>query len=169
MALIRRVGEALALEDVAEVAAAVGTGDLDSFHEHAGVLEAFDGAGDAVEVGGPAAAAAELVRCLVQGGVTPGACVHTLRRVVLVKLAGPGRLGALLAEDAELLWCECEMRIVQGRICSTCLEFLPLFNTARHSSSDFWTGYDILLESLALELKKPPIRGIGIDLREVVR
>lgn len=47
---------------------------------------------------------------------------------------------------------------------------LPLFNTARHSSSLFWTGYDILLTSaLALEVNRPPIRGMGMDLREVAR
>lgn len=49
------------------------------------------------------------------------------------------------------------------------LGVLPLFSTARHSSSVFWTGYDILLESLALELKRPPIKGMGIDLSEVAR
>lgn len=50
-----------------------------------------------------------------------------------------------------------------------CTGVLPLFSTARHSSSVFCTGYDILLESLALELKRLPIRGMGIDLSEVAR
>lgn len=46
----------------------------------------------------------------------------------------------------------------------------PLFSTARHSSSLFWTGYDILLESaLALELNRPPMKGMFIDLREIGR
>lgn len=103
VALVGRGGEPLALEDVAQVAAAVGAYDLDALHEHAGVLEALDGAGDAVEVGRPAAAALELVRRLVQGRVAPGARVHARGRGVLVELAGPGGLGALLAEDPELL------------------------------------------------------------------
>lgn len=105
VALVGRGGEALALEDVAQVAAAVVADDLDALHEHAVVLEALDGAGDAVEVGGPAAAAVELVRRLVQGRVAPGARVHARRGGVLVELAGPGGLGALLPEDPELLWC----------------------------------------------------------------
>jgi hypothetical protein len=46
---------------------------------------------------------------------------------------------------------------------------LPLFSTARHSSSVFSTGYDILLESLASEVKRPPIIGMGIDLSELAR
>lgn len=66
---------------------------------------ANDGARDAVEVGGPAAAAAELVVRLVQRCVAAGARVHALLRVVLVELATARRLGALLAEDAELLYC----------------------------------------------------------------
>lgn len=105
MALVGRGGEALALEDVPQVAAAVVADDLDALHEHAVVLEALDGARDAVEVGGPAAAAVELVRRLVQGRVAPGARVHARRGGVLVELAGPGGLGALLPEDPELLWC----------------------------------------------------------------
>lgn len=104
MALVCRGGEPLALEDVAQVAAAVGADDLDALHEHAVVLEALDGPRDAVEVGRPAAAAAELVRRLVQGRVAPGARVHARRGGVLVELAGPGGLGALLAEDPELLY-----------------------------------------------------------------
>lgn len=104
MALVGRRVEALALEDVAQVAAAVGARDLDALHEQAVVLEALDGARDAVKVGRPAAAALELVRRLVQGRVAPGARVHARRRRVLVELARAGRLGALLAEDPELLW-----------------------------------------------------------------
>ena len=46
---------------------------------------------------------------------------------------------------------------------------LPLFSTARHSSSVFSTGYGILLESLASEVKRPPISGMGIDLSELAR
>lgn len=102
--LIRGRGEPLALEDMAQVPAAVGAVDLDALHKQAVVLVALHGAGDAVEVGRPAAPAGELVRGLVQGRVAPGAGVDALGGVVLVESAGAGCLGALLAEDAELLW-----------------------------------------------------------------
>lgn len=42
----------------------------------------------------------------------------------------------------------------------------PLFKTALHSSSLFWTGYSVM--SFALELKSEPKKGIvGMDLRTV--
>lgn len=104
MPLVSRVGEALALEDVAQVAAALGAHDLDALHEHGVVLVAHDGAGDAVEVCRPAAAAAELVVCLVQRRLAACARVHALLGVVLVKLAAAGRLGALLAENTKLIF-----------------------------------------------------------------
>lgn len=41
---------------------------------------------------------------------------------------------------------------------------IPLFSTARHSSSLLWSGYDILLE--LEELKRLPKNGmVGIDLK----
>lgn len=48
------------------------------------------------------------------------------------------------------------------------MEHIPLFSTARHSSSPFCTGYDMLFE---FELvKREPMNGIvGIDLRTVPR
>lgn len=64
---------------------------------------AHDGARDAVEVGGPAAAALELVVRLVQRRVAAGARVDARVRVVLVVGAAAGRLRALFAEDAELV------------------------------------------------------------------
>lgn len=64
---------------------------------------AHDGAWDAVEVSGPAAAAAELVRCLVERGLTSGAGVDALGGVVLVVRAGSRGLCTFLAEDPELL------------------------------------------------------------------
>lgn len=97
---------ALALEDVTEVAAAVGADDLGARHAKGPVLVARHGAGDAVVVGRPAATRAELVVGLVQGRLAPGAGVHARRGLVLVVLARAGGLGALLAEDAELLCCE---------------------------------------------------------------
>lgn len=103
MPLVRGSGEPLALEHMAQVAAAVGAVDLDALHEQAVVLVALDGTGDAVKVGRPAAPAAELVRGLVQRSVTPGTGVDALGRVVFVIGARAGRLGTLLAQDAELV------------------------------------------------------------------
>lgn len=93
---------------------------------------------------------------------------------MLVELAGPGGLGALLPEDPELLWrgCECDEEGTAwdyGGPRGGSLGGLPLLSTARHSSSVFWTGYDIVLESAALELKRLPIRGMGIDLSWAAR
>ena len=45
---------------------------------------------------------------------------------------------------------------------------IPLFSTARHSSSSFCTGYDMLFDFELLN--KEPIKGIvGIDLRTAPR
>lgn len=103
MPLVRRRREPLTLEHMAQVPAAVSASDLDALHEEAAVLVALHRAGDAVEVGGPAAAALELVRGLVQGRVAAGARVDALGGVVLVEGAGARRLGSLLAQDAELI------------------------------------------------------------------
>ena len=40
--------------------------------------------------------------CFIQRRIAAGACVDTGVGIVLVELARTGRLGALLAEDAEL-------------------------------------------------------------------
>ena len=70
---------------------------------------AGDGAGDAVEVRGPATAGLEFVVGLVQRCVAGGAGVDARRRLVLVVLACEGGFGALFSEDAELL---CQERLV---------------------------------------------------------
>lgn len=45
---------------------------------------------------------------------------------------------------------------------------VPLLNTARHSSSLFWIGYDMFLSEL--ELKREPRKGmVGMDFRRVPR
>lgn len=95
---------ALALEDVTQMAAAVGADDLGARHAERAIFVADDGAGDAVKVGRPAAAGAELVSCLVERRVASGARVHARVRAVLVVLSGAGPFGSLFAEDAELLY-----------------------------------------------------------------
>lgn len=64
--LIGRGRITFALEDVAEVASAVGADDLGPRHAEGAVFVPGDGAGDAVEVGRPATPGLELVVCLVQ-------------------------------------------------------------------------------------------------------
>lgn len=106
MALIRRGLVPFALEDMTQVAAAVGADNLDAQHAQRTVRVPGDGAGDAVVVGGPATAGLELVVRLVQWCIAAGAGVDARLRCVLVILAGAGRLGSLFSEDAELL-CFC--------------------------------------------------------------
>jgi hypothetical protein len=101
--LVRRRRVPLPLEHVAQVAAAARAHDLGALHAEGAVAPAQDGPGHGVEEGRPAAAAAELVRGAVEGRVAPGAGVGALRGEVLVEGARVRRLGALLAEDAELL------------------------------------------------------------------
>ena len=76
MPLIRRRRVPLPLEHVAQVAPAPAAGDLRPRHAEGGVGVAGDGAGDGVEVGGPAAAGFELVRRAVEGRVAGGAFLH---------------------------------------------------------------------------------------------
>lgn len=116
MPLVRGRREPLAFEDMTKMAAAVGAHDLGAGHAEAAVLVAGHGAGDAVEVGWPAAARRELVRGLVEGSVAPRARVDALAGVVLVELARAGRLGALLAEDPELLPIEDGAPLVSGAL-----------------------------------------------------
>lgn len=103
MPFVGRGGIALALEDVAEVAAAVGADDLGPGHAEGAVLMAGHGAWDAVKISGPAAARLELVVGFVQRRAAAGTGIDTLVRVVLVVSAGARALCALLPEDPELL------------------------------------------------------------------
>lgn len=53
-----------------------------------------------------------------------------------------------------------------------CADWVPLLSTACHSSSLFWTGYDMFLSEaeVELELKREPRKGIvGMDFRIVPR
>ncbi len=93
---------ALALKYVAEVTAAVGADDLGAAHAEGAILVPGHSTGDAVEVGGPAAARAELVAGLVQGGVASAAGVDALVGVMLIILAREGRFGTLFPQDLEL-------------------------------------------------------------------
>lgn len=73
MPLVRRRRVPLPLEHVAQVPAALGADDLRARHAERAVGVAGDGAGEGVEVGGPAAAGFELVRGAVERGGAGGA------------------------------------------------------------------------------------------------
>jgi len=115
MPLVCRRRVPFALEDMAEVAPAVGAHNLGAQHAMRAVLVPLHGARDAVEVGRPAAARLELVRGLVERRVTAGARVDAFLSEVLVVLAREGRLRTLLSQDAELLWLTLVAELV--RIC----------------------------------------------------
>lgn len=102
MPLVRRRVIALPLEHMAQMPPAVGAHDLGAHHAVGAVLVPRHRAGDAVEVGRPAAPGRELVPRRVQRRVAPRARVHPGAGRVLVVGAAAGGFGALFAEDAEL-------------------------------------------------------------------
>jgi hypothetical protein len=116
VALIRGRGKALALEDVAQVAATVGADNLDAAHAEGPVLVSCNGSGEAVKVGRPAAARLEFVVGLVQRSVAPGTRVDALFGVVLVKLATAGSLGSLLPQDTKLFTVEHSTPLIIGAL-----------------------------------------------------
>jgi hypothetical protein len=103
VSLVSGCVEALALEDVAQVAATVRAHNLRPRHAKGAVLVACDGTWDAVKVGGPSAAGAELVVRLVERSLAAGTGVDTLGGIVLVVGTRTGSLGSLLAKNTELL------------------------------------------------------------------
>ncbi len=78
------------------------TNNLRPTHAERAIGVPGDGAGDAVEIGGPAAAGFELVRGFVERGVAAGAGVDAGGGHVFVVGSCEGGFGAFLAEDAEL-------------------------------------------------------------------
>ena len=103
VALVLRVAEALALENVSQVSSTVVANNLCPHHAQARVWPLAHSIWEGVPEGGPAAPGIKLVVCLVQRRIAASACVDTGVRVVLIEFARAGRLGAFLAEDAKLL------------------------------------------------------------------
>ena len=106
MALVRRRRESLSLENMAQVAAAVGADDFRPYRTKASVLMSSHCARDAVEIRRPAAARAELVSGLVERRIACSAGVDALLGGVLVKLSSAGGFSSLFSENSELC---CEM------------------------------------------------------------
>lgn len=102
VSLVRRRRVSLALEDVAQVSAAVAADYFRSLHAKRAVCVSGDGAGNAVEVRRPATAGFKFMVRLVERCVAAGACVHASRWLMLVVLAGKWGFGTLFSEDAEL-------------------------------------------------------------------
>jgi len=103
MPLVSRCWVSLSLENVAEMTAAVRADDLGPLHTPTTVNVSRHGAGNGVVERRPSATALELLLRGVKRRVAAGAGVDTAGRRVLVVLAAEWGLGALLAEDAELL------------------------------------------------------------------
>ena len=102
MALVRRGRIALALEYMAQMATTVAAHNLRARHAKGAVRMSRHRARDRVEVGRPAAAGFELMRCLVEGSGAGGARVDAARRHVFVVGARVGGFGALFAKNTEL-------------------------------------------------------------------
>lgn len=85
------------------MAATVATDNFRPLHAEGLIHVSRYGTRDGVKVGRPATAGFELMVCLVEGSVTAGAIIHTLGGRMRIVLAATRSLGALLAQDSELL------------------------------------------------------------------
>lgn len=103
MPLVRRRVMTFPLKHMSQVSTTIRAQNLRPRHAERVVRVPRHRARNAVEVRGPAAAGLELVVRLVEGRLAGGAVVDAGAGHVLVVLAGVGRLGALFADDAELL------------------------------------------------------------------
>lgn len=103
--LVGRSRVSFALENVTEMATTVGADDLSALHTEGAVGVSGHSTGHSIEESRPAATRLELVVGLVEGGLAASTGVDTLRGHVLVEIAAVRGLGALFAEDAELLYC----------------------------------------------------------------
>jgi hypothetical protein len=104
MPLILRVSEPLALEDVPQMPSAVVAHNLRAHHTKTWIGSLAHCAWDSIPEGRPPAARIEFVVRFVQRCLAARAGIHTSVRVVLIVCAGTGSFGALLAQDAELLY-----------------------------------------------------------------
>lgn len=102
MALIRRRRESLSLENMTQVAAAVGADNFGSDGAEASVLVPGNRARDAIKICRPAAARLELVCCLVERCVACRASVGALLGVMLIKFSSARGFSSLFSENPEL-------------------------------------------------------------------
>jgi hypothetical protein len=136
MSLILWVAEPLAFEDMSKMTTTVVADNLRPHHAKTGIGLLSHGARYGIPERGPSAAGVELVVCFVKRRVAAGAFVDAGIGVVLVVRAGTGHLGALLSEDAELLYIYVSnFVLVEGRVVD-----VPGDSCACHSPSGFCTG-----------------------------
>ena len=171
--LVRRGCVAFTLEDVAQMATAVGTDDLGADHAQGTVGVSRHRAGDGIEEGRPATARLELVAGFVERCSATGATVDARGRHVLIVLAGVRGFGALSPQHTELL---CDVIELDQRDHSSIAREdedsravratgAPLLRTARHSSSLFIVGYDTMFRDDDEVPNSEPRKGsVGIDL-----
>ena len=98
---------AFALEHMAHVATALGTGDLRALHAEAVVYRVLERPGGHFLVEGRlAAAGVELGVTAVQRGITVGTVIHS-KCLVSEICTGTGSFSTLIPEDMQLIWREC--------------------------------------------------------------
>jgi len=103
MPLVGRRRITLALEHMTQMPSTVVAHNLNPLHTKRAILISANGARDCIEERGPSTTGLEFVAGFVQRRLTSCTCVQAGGRGVLVILAHIGRLGTLLAKDAELL------------------------------------------------------------------
>lgn len=92
---------------MAKMTTAVRANDLCPLHAKCAICMSRHRAGNCVEESWPSASALELRIGCVQWRLAGGTGVYTLLRVMLIVFAAVGRFGALLSDDAELLYRTC--------------------------------------------------------------
>lgn len=105
VALVRRRGELLTLEHMAQVPATLGAYDLDPRHAERGVFVSQHSTGQGIEERRPPTARVELRVRAEERSVATGTPIDALF-IVLVVLTGAGPLSALLPQHSELLCAE---------------------------------------------------------------
>jgi hypothetical protein len=109
MSFICRSGISFSLKDVAQMSTTVRANNFCPFHAECSVCVSSYCARDIIEVRGPSATRLELVGSFVERGVAAGASIDASIGHVLVVYTGAGSFGALLSEDAELLYQSCQL------------------------------------------------------------
>lgn len=137
MTLVCRSVVALAFENMAQMAAAVGANNFSACHAKSTILVTSHSSGNAVKISRPAATRLEFVIGLVERCAASCTGIDAFRRVVLVELARARWLSALLSQDAKLF---CDSALADAPSLERGVEDLPLLSTARHSSFERLSG-----------------------------
>jgi len=112
MPLISRRRVSLPLENMPQMSPTIAAHDLRPRHPEGAVRMPRHRPRDTVEIRRPATPAFELVRSFVERRIARGAGVHARGGHVLIVFAREGRLGAFLAEDAELFFVQNSLPLI---------------------------------------------------------